>query len=108
MALSKSDMNLAKEYAGLASIRKPASASMIDCQRVPAFAWTDSGSRDTDRLLAENPELPIPCIAAMLTSGRSITSRCFLYAGTENRPNNPDETPWMKPLLRSINAIAAE
>ena len=109
MALSKSDMSIAKEYAGLCIDPETGKRVyiLIANEHQRCVEWiVEIGN--TDRLLAENPTLA------------SSLHRRDAYLGPLNylqvlllrrvraiAPDNQSESPWMKPLLRTINAIAA-
>jgi phosphoenolpyruvate carboxylase len=109
MALSKSDMNIAKEYAGLCVDPETGKRvyGLIASEYQRCVDWILEVA-DTDRLLAENPELADSLHRRDAYLGPLNYLQVFLLRRVRKiDPNNPDETPWMKPLLRSINAIAA-
>lgn len=109
MALSKSDMDLAKEYAGLcqnedtgrriyeliAKEYRDTVAQVLDIAGIP-------------KLLAEQPEL-----AASLARRDSYLGPLnflqvqLLRRVRENGQDDAAANPWLKPLLRTINAIAS-
>ena len=109
MALSKSDMNIAKEYAGLCvepESGKPVYELIAD-EHQRCVKWILEIA-ETDRLLAENPELADSLQRRHAYLGPLNYLQVFLLRRVrEIDPKNPGESPWMKPLLRSINAIAA-
>jgi phosphoenolpyruvate carboxylase len=109
MALSKSDMNIAKEYAGLCV--EPESGKpvyeLIAEEHQRCVEWILEIA-ETDRLLAENPELADSLHRRNVYLGPLNYLQVFLLRRVrEIDLKNPGENPWMKPLLRSINAIAA-
>jgi len=61
---------------------------------------------ETDRLLAENPALADSCIDAMPTWAAQLHPGVLLRRVREIDPRIRRKS-WMKPLLRTINAIAA-
>jgi phosphoenolpyruvate carboxylase len=109
MALSKSDMNIAKEYAGLCvepESGKPVYELIAD-EHQRCVEWILEIA-ETDRLLAENPELADSLHRRNAYLGPLNYLQVFLLRRLrEIDPKNQGESPWMKPLLRSINAIAA-
>ena len=63
---------------------------------------------DTDRLLSENPVLADSLHRRDAYLGPLNYLQVYLLRKVrEIDSTNPAESPWMKPLLRSINAIAA-
>jgi phosphoenolpyruvate carboxylase len=63
---------------------------------------------DADRLLAENPALAASLQRRDAYLGPLNYLQVFLIRRLrEMNAENTAESPWMKPLLRSINAIAA-
>ena len=107
MALSKSDMIIAREYAGLCEDEDTGKRiwELIASEYQRSVDWVLQVAQQ-DRLVAENPTL-----AASL-------ERRDAYLGPLNylqvrlirqvrETDEPTSSPWMKPLLRSINAIAA-
>ena len=107
MALSKSEMIIAKEYAGLCEDDDTGKRiwELIASEYQRSVEWVLQVAQQ-DRLVAENPTL-----AASL-------ERRDAYLGPLNylqvrlirqvrQTEEPTASPWMKPLLRSINAIAA-
>jgi phosphoenolpyruvate carboxylase len=109
MALSKADMNIAREYAGLCV--EPETGKRVhglitsEYQRCVDLILKIT---ETDRLLAENPELADSLHRRDAYLGPLNYLQVFLLRKVrEIDPNNPVENPWMKPLLRTINAIAA-
>ena len=107
MALSKSDMTIAREYAGLCVDADSGKRiwELIASEHQRSVDWVLQVAQQ-DRLMAENPAL-----AASL-------ERRDAYLGPLNylqvrliqqvrESDDPAASPWLKPLLRSINAIAA-
>jgi phosphoenolpyruvate carboxylase len=106
MALSKSDMAIAREYAGLCADAEAGKRihGLIAGEHQRCMDWI-LDIAEADRLLAENPAL-----ATSLDRRRG-------YLGPLNylqivllkraRAENGTESRWIKPLLRTINAIAA-
>ncbi len=109
MALSKSDMTIAKEYAALCS--DPAVGKrihgMIAAEHRRCVDWILEIA-ESDRLLAENPDL-----AASLRRRNdylgplNYMQAALLRALNEENEDDSRQSRWMKPLLRTINAIAA-
>ena len=109
MALSKTDMDIAKEYAGLCV--EPETGKRIHAQISAEFQRCVDWILDivkAEQLLANNPDL-----AASL-------NRRYAYLGPLNYiqvallrrlrqadAGDPAVSPWLKPMLRTINAIAA-
>ena len=109
MALSKSDMNIAREYAGLCVDPETGQRvyGLIAGEYQRCVDWI-LDIAETDRLLAENPALADSLHRRDAYLGPLNYLQVFLLRKVrEIDPNNPDESPWMKPLLRTINAIAA-
>ena len=107
MALRKSDMTIAREYAGLCENQHTGKGGweLIATEYQGSVDWVLQVVQQ-ERLDAENPTL-----AASL-------ERRDAYLGPLNylqvrlikqvrETDEPSASPWMKPLLRSINAIAA-
>ncbi|MDD5321058.1 MAG: phosphoenolpyruvate carboxylase [Methylococcales bacterium] len=109
MALSKSDMSIAKEYAGLCVDPNTGKRvyGLIAGEHQRCVDWILEIA-ETDRLLAENPALADSLHRRDAYLGPLNYLQVFLLRKMrEIDPNKPDESPWMKPLLRSINAIAS-
>jgi phosphoenolpyruvate carboxylase len=109
MALSKSDMNIAKEYASLCTDPETGQHvhGLIADEYRRCVEWI-LDIAETNRLLAENPALADSLHRRDAYLGPLNYLQVFLLRRLrEIDPNNPSESPWMKPLLRSINAIAA-
>ena len=109
MALSKSDMDIAREYAGLCVDPETGQRvhGLIATEYRLCVDWILDVA-DTDQLLSENPALADSLHRRDAYLGPLNYLQVFLLRRVrEIDPKNPDESPWMKPLLRSINAIAA-
>lgn len=109
MALCKSDMYIAKEYAGLCVNPQTGESihSMItsEYQRCVDSVLKISKS---ERLLADTPALADSLKRRETYLGPLNYLQVFLLKkARENEDLMPEENPWMKPLLRTINAIAA-
>jgi phosphoenolpyruvate carboxylase len=109
MALAKSDMDIAKEYAGLC--QDPAVGKRIHDLITGEYRRCEDWVLDVaeaDDLLAENPELAV----SLKRRNAYLGPLNYLQASLLRRvradgEENELDSPWMKPLLRSINAIAA-
>ena len=109
MALSKSDMDIAKEYAGLCVNPDTGMRvyGLIAREYRLSVDWILEVA-NTDRLLAENPALADSLHRRDAYLGPLNYLQVFLLRKVRTiDPINSDESPWMQPLLRSINAIAA-
>jgi len=109
MALSKSDMSIAREYAGLCVDPETGRRvhGLIAGEHRLSVDWILEIT-ETDRLLAENPALADSLHRRDAYLGPLNYLQVFLLRKVrEIDPNHPAENPWMKPLLRTINAIAA-
>ncbi len=109
MALSKSDMDIAKEYASLCIDPETSQRvyGLIASEHRLAVDWILKVA-DTDRLLSENPVLADSLHRRDAYLGPLNYLQVFLLRRVrEIDLENPAESSWMKPLLRSINAIAA-
>jgi phosphoenolpyruvate carboxylase len=109
MALSKSDMSIAREYAGLCVDPETGQRvyGLIASEYRLCVDWILDVA-DTDQLLSESPALADSLHRRDAYLGPLNYLQAFLLLKVrEIDPNNSGESPWMKPLLRSINAIAA-
>jgi phosphoenolpyruvate carboxylase len=109
MALSKSDMDIAREYAGLCVDPDTGKRvyGLIASEHRLSVDWILEIA-GTDRLLAENLALADSLHRRDAYLGPLNYLQVFLLRKVrETDPNHPAESPWMKPLLRTINAIAA-
>ncbi|MDO9423013.1 MAG: phosphoenolpyruvate carboxylase [Methylobacter sp.] len=109
MALSKSDMSIAKEYAGLCVDPETGKRvyGLIASEHQRCVEWILEIA-NADRLLAENPALAGSLHRRDAYLGPLNYLQVFLLRRVrEIDPDNQAESLWMKPLLRSINAIAA-
>jgi len=109
MALSKSDMKIAREYANLCLDSDTAERvyNQIASEHQRCIDWILKIA-NTDRLLAENPALAESLHRRDAYLGPLNFLQVYLLSkAREIALNNPTENQWMKPLLRSINAIAA-
>jgi phosphoenolpyruvate carboxylase len=109
MALSKSNMDIAREYAGLCVDPDTGQRvyELIAGEYRLSVDWI-LDIAETDRLLSENPALADSLHRRDAYLGPLNYLQVFLLRRVrEIDPTNPVESPWMKPLLRSINAIAA-
>lgn len=109
MALSKSDMRIAKEYAGLCADPETGRRvyGLLASEYRRSVDWILDVS-ETDRLLAEDPAL-----AATLRRRKAYLGPlnyiqiCLLRRLRSAPAGSSAEKLWMAPLLRTINAIAA-
>lgn len=109
MALSKSDMNIAKEYAGLCvdPDTRQRVYSLIASEHQRCVEWILSIA-NTKQLLEENPELAASLHRRDAYLGPLNYLQVFLLRQVRSADvENTEDNPWLKPLLRSINAIAA-
>ena len=109
MALSKSNMDIASEYASLCVDPETSQRvyGLIASEYQLAVEWILNVA-DSDKLLSENPLLADSLHRRDAYLGPLNYLQVFLLSKVrEIDSNNPVESPWMKPLLRSINAIAA-
>jgi len=109
MALSKSDMNIAREYAQLCNDPETGKRvyNLIAGEHQRCVEWILEIA-NTDHLLAENPALAASLHRRDAYLGPLNYIQVFLIRRLrEMNTENPADSPWMKPLLRSINAIAA-
>lgn len=109
MALDKSDMSIAREYADLCV--NPGTGKRIygliadEYQR--CVDWILNVA-DADRLLAENPELATSLERRKAYLGPLNYIQVVLLRRVRAEVGQgPATSTWMQPLLRSINAIAA-
>jgi phosphoenolpyruvate carboxylase len=107
MALSKSDMTIAREYAGLCVDADTGKRiwEMIASEYQRSVDWVLQVAQQ-DRLVAENPALA----ASLERRDAYLGPLNYLQVRLIQQVRETDEptaSPWMKPLLRSINAIAA-
>jgi phosphoenolpyruvate carboxylase len=109
MALSKSDMNIAREYAALCADEEVGRRihGMIETEYHRCVNWILEIT-ETDRLLEDNPELA----ATLHRRNDYLGPLNYIQAGllrslrNENQ-DDAEQNPWMKPLLRTLNAKAA-
>jgi phosphoenolpyruvate carboxylase len=107
MALSKSDMSIAREYAGLCEDRDTGKRiwEIIASEYQRSVDWVLQVAQQ-ERLVAENPTLA----ASLARREAYLGPLNFLQVRLIRQVRataDPTASPWMKPLLRSINAIAA-
>jgi phosphoenolpyruvate carboxylase len=108
MALSKSDISIAKEYARLCADAEASQRvyGLIAGEHQRCVEWVLDIAQ-ADRLLAENPAL------ADSLDRRNAYLRPLNYVQVallqrvRADADAPDESIWLQPLLRTINAIAA-
>jgi phosphoenolpyruvate carboxylase len=109
MALSKSDMTIAGEYARLCSDPETGRRvqGMIDAEYQRCVDWILAVC-ESDRLLADDPALAesLERRDAFLGPLNFIQISLLRRLRSETL-ENPAGTQWMTPLLRTINAIAA-
>lgn len=109
MALSKSDMVIAKEYAGLCLDQETGKRvyGMISAEHQRCVEWILDVA-NTECLLADNPSLADSLRRRDDFLGPLNYLQVFLLSRVRAVDNgNSDDNPWLKPLLRTINAIAA-
>ncbi|SMF97637.1 Phosphoenolpyruvate carboxylase, type 1 [Methylomagnum ishizawai] len=109
MALGKSDMELAKEYAGLCvdHLAGKRVLGLIESEYRRGVEWVLDIAQ-SDRLMAENPALA----ASLRRRDGFLGPLNYIQAWLLRRVREADaeaggDNPWRKPLLRTINAIAA-
>ncbi len=109
MALAKADMDIARQYAALCEDRQQGQAiyALIaaeyhrTCRQILEVA-------QARELLEENPDLAVslkrrrPYLDPLNYIQAALLARLRAAPGDENHPS-----PWLGPLLRSINAVAA-
>ncbi len=109
MALSKSDMRIAKEYAGLCVAAETGEKvyRLIADEHQRSVDWILKIA-DQTQLLAENPELAASLHRRDAYLGPLNYLQVFLlHHLREIDPSQAAISPWLNPLLRTINAIAA-
>lgn len=106
MALSKSNMNIAREYAALCLDPEVGKAvhAMIEAEYRLSVEWILKIA-DSDRLISENQNLA----ESLRRRNELLGPLNFIQTGLlrEVRNQNKENNPLMKPLLGTINAIAA-
>ncbi len=109
MALAKSDMEIARDYAALCRDHSVA---------IPAYHLISQEYRraivqilniaDINTLLEENPELRLSLVRRKpYLDPLNYIQIAMLRRVRAFDPDDKSDNPWMDPLLRSINAIAA-
>lgn len=108
MALSKSDMAIAREYADLCEEKQVGKwiHGMIAGEYRRCVEWILEIAQ-TDRLLAENPQLAMSLHHRNTYLGPLNYIQAHLLKAVRNGADEGGVNPWMDPLLRTINAIAA-
>jgi len=109
MALSKSDMVIAKEYAGLCVDQETGKRvyGMISAEHQRCVEWILDVA-NTERLLADNQSLADSLSRRDGLLGPLNYLQVFLLSRVRAVDNgNSDNNPWLNPLLRTINAIAS-
>lgn len=109
MALSKSDMGIAKEYASLCVNPDTGQRvyGLIASEHQRCVEWI-LAIADTKQLLTENPVLAASLHRRDAYLGPLNYLQVFLLRQVRSvDTENSEDNPWLKPLLRSINAIAA-
>jgi phosphoenolpyruvate carboxylase len=108
MALSKSDMSIAEEYSALCSDPEVGKRihGMIASEHRRCVDWILEIA-ECDQLLAENPELAASLRRRNDYLGPLNYMQAGLLRALNEDSNDNDQSRWMKPLLRTINAIAA-
>lgn len=109
MALTKSDISIAKEYAGLCEDPETGKRvhRLISAEYQRSVDWILDVA-EADMLMADNPS-----IAASLhrrdnyLGPLNYLQVSLLHRVRDIQSENPADSPWLKPLLRTINAIAA-
>jgi len=109
MALRKADMGIAREYAGLCVDPKNGARiwELIAEEHQRSEEWVLKVAQ-SDRLLADSPELS----DSLARREEYLGTLNFLQVALIRKvratsPDDPALSPWIKPLLRTINAIAA-
>lgn len=109
MALSKSDMAIAKEYASLCVDPNTGKRiyGMIASEHQQCMNWI-LAIANAKQLLEENPVLAASLQRRDKFLGPLNILQVFLLRQVRSMDaENAEDNPWLKPLLRSINAIAA-
>jgi phosphoenolpyruvate carboxylase len=109
MALSKSDMGIANRYAGLCIDPETGERiyALIAGEHRRCVEWILK-LVNADRLLADNPELAASLHRRDAFLGPlNYLQVTLLRRVRQGDPSHAADNPWMKPLLRTINAIAA-
>ncbi|MCX7106257.1 MAG: phosphoenolpyruvate carboxylase [Methylococcales bacterium] len=109
MALSKSDMSIAKEYAGLCVDPETGKRvyGLIAGEYQYCVEWI-LAIANAKQLLEENPVLAASLQRRDAYLGPLNILQVFLLRQVRAvDTGNNEDNPWLKPLLRSINAIAA-
>jgi phosphoenolpyruvate carboxylase len=109
MALSKSDMAIAKEYAGLCVDPETGKRiyGLIASEYQHCVEWILTIA-NTKQLLEENPVLAASLHRRDAYLGPLNILQVYLLRQVRSvDTENTEYNPWLKPLLRSINAIAA-
>ena len=109
MALSKSDMAIAEEYSALCSDPEVGKRihGLIAAEHRRCVDWILEIA-ESDRLLAENPELAESLRRRNDYLGPlNYMQASLLRAMNQENEDDSSQSRWMKPLLRTINAIAA-
>lgn len=108
MALSKSDMNIAREYASLCAEPQTGQSiwSLIAAEHQRGVDCILKIA-DIDSLMAENPVLAASLRRRDTYLGPLNYLQVSLIRKVREAGDDPNASPWMKPLLRTINAIAA-
>ena len=108
MALSKSDMNIAREYAALCADPEVGKRihGLISGEHQRCVDWILEIA-DSEKLLADNPELAASLHRRNDYLGPLNFLQADLLKAVRQAEDHAEESPAMKPLLRTINAIAA-
>jgi phosphoenolpyruvate carboxylase len=109
MALSKSDMSIAKEYASLCVDPETGKRihELIANEYQLCVDWI-LNIANAKQLLEENPMLATSLKGRDAYLGPLNYIQVVLLGRVRSTEgDNPAESPWMQPLLRTINAIAA-
>ena len=109
MALSKSDMVIAEQYAQLCLEPETGKRifALISSEHQRCVEWV-LDIVNSDKLLAENPALADSLRRRNDYLGPLNYLQIFLLKKVRaSDDSNIDDNPWLKPLLRTINAIAA-
>lgn len=109
MALRKSDMVLAREYASLCNDPDTGRriADLIEAEYRLCVEWILKVA-DADGLMSDNPELSASLDRRDAFLGPLNFIQVNLLRRVRDSEANEDaDSPWAKPLLRTINAIAA-